>query len=458
MVAAVSLAHAGGARAAGGPSGATGSDWAAKLRAMAQRQSEAGGPSGVPPSSSSGTELVDELRREATDLGIAAIGVAPASPMLRTRRVLEERKAAGLAAGMQFTYRNPARSTDPGRILPGARSLVVAAWPYGEPSGPAARPVRTPGRRRGRATGAGPVAPSGVVSPSGVVARYAQRDHYGAFKAALEKVAAFLRGRGWAARVVVDDNALVDRAAAVNAGVGWFGKNCNVLLPEQGSWFLLGSVVTDASLPAQAPAAEGCGACRRCLAACPTGALVAPGVLDSRRCLAWLLQAPGMFPFEFREALGARIYGCDDCQEVCPVNRTAVTGGARGGGTRPLRAEGDLPEVDVLDILSASGPELLAKYGRWYIPRRDPRYLQRNALLVLGNTGDGQAAAVAAALTRYLASPDEMLRAHAVWAAARAGRPDLLEGTPGLLEDLSPVVREELCRRHEVVPRSGRAL
>ena len=212
---------------------------------------------------------------------------------------------------MQFTYRNPDRSTDPGRILAGARSLVVGAWGY----------------RR-----AEPATASLSDRPAGTVARYARRDHYGVpphRPGPDRRPAAW--PTGWRARVVVDDNALVDRAAAHRAGLGWFGRNTLLLLPGLGSWFVLGSVVTDAPLVPTPPAgpsdpAEGCGSCRRCMTACPTGALVADGVLDAGRCLAWLVQAPGTFPVEFREALGDRIYGCDDCQQVCPDQPGRPTG------------------------------------------------------------------------------------------------------------------------------------
>ncbi len=249
--------------------------------------------------------------------------------MEATRRILEERKAAGLSASMQFTYRNPLRSTDPGRLLPGAAALVVGAWPYGR--GPVARSAQD-----GR--------------PKGIVARYASRDHYGDLETALRGLAELLKGAGWQARVVFDDNALVDRAAAERAGIGWFGKNSNVMLPGLGSWFLLGSVVTDAPLPLSTQVADGCGPCQRCLGSCPTGALVAPGVLDARRCLAWLLQASGAFPSEYRTALGGRIYGCDDCQEVCPANRLAAKMSA-SAGTGGRGSDSDDPGPDLLDML-----------------------------------------------------------------------------------------------------------
>jgi epoxyqueuosine reductase len=242
-------------------------------------------------------------------------------------------------------------------------------------------------------------------------------------------VADRLRRDGWRARVVADDNGLVDRAAAHRAGLGWFGRNSLLLLPGRGSWFVLGSVVTDAPLeptPPSGPSGHGagCGSCRRCVRACPTGALVADGVLDARRCLAWLVQAPGAFPVEFREALGDRIYGCDDCQQVCPVNRT----GARRRPPPPPEP-GSVAAVDLLDLLGSSDRDLLAAHGRWYIADRDPRYLRRNALVALGNVGDGTDPATVDTLARYVTGDDELLAEHARWAARRLGRHDLADGS-----------------------------
>ena len=360
--------------------------------------------------------LVDELRAVGLAAGLDALGVARAEPFGATRRHLEERRAAGLHGGMHFTYGEPDRATDPSTALPGARSLVVGARSY----------------RRDEP------APPGGRGPLARVARYSWSDHYGPLREALGAVAARLEADGWRTRVLVDDNGLVDREAAYRAGIGWYGKNTNLLLEGRGSWFVLGSVVTDARLPAAVPGADGCGACSRCLPACPTGALVAPGVLDARRCLAHLVQAPGPFPVELRSALGDRLYGCDDCQEVCPPNRANDR-----HHPPPAADEDDEPWVAVLDVLAAGDDELLRRFGRWYIPRRQPRYLRRNALVVLGNVGDGDDAAVAAALRRALADADPLVRSHAVWAAARLGRHDLLAGLAG---DEDGDVQAELAR------------
>jgi len=349
------------------------------------------------------------LRTVGAAAGLDAMGVTTAEPFVEVRRTLEERKAAGLHGGMAFTYNKPARSTDPGLALPGARAIFVGARSY-------------------LAADAADEA-----APSGRVARYAWGDHYGDLRAGLKAVADELKAAGWRARVLVDDNAMVDRAAAHRAGIGWWGKNANLLLPGLGSWYVLGSVVTTAPLATDGdPIADRCGSCTRCLTGCPTGAITAPGVVDARRCLSWLLQAEGPFPREHRRALGDRIYGCDECQEVCPPNRRAVI--------RP-RAPRDAPWVPLLELLDPDDATVLARCERWYIPRRDLRYVRRNALVVLGNVADPHDAAVVDGLRRHLVHDDPLLRGHAVWAARCLGREDLL---PFLDAEHDDFVRHEL--------------
>lgn len=297
---------------------------------------------------------------------------------------------------MQFTYRNPERSTDPTRALGSARSIVVAASPY----------ART---AKADAPAGGPQVP-----PVGRVAQYAWRDHYSELRTVLEDVADLLGAEGFEARVHLDDNHLVDRNVAYRAGIGWYGKNANLLLPGQGSWFVLGSVVTDALLPSTGPPlADGCGPCQRCIDDCPTKAIVAPGVVDARRCLAWLVQGPGEIPVEFRASVGDRIYGCDDCQDVCPPNLAQPAG-------PELEADGD-PAIEIMWILRASDEELMARVGRWYIAERDPNIVRRTALVVLGNVGDPSEPDVIDVLDRYSKHELPLLRDHADWAANQLG-------------------------------------
>jgi epoxyqueuosine reductase len=355
---------------------------------------------------------VDELRTVGLSAGLDVVEVATAEPFVDVRSTLEDRKANGLHGGMAFTYRAPDRSTDPRRSLPEARALVVGARSYLAAEPPDALGTAVRGR----------------------IARYAWEDHYAAVREGLTAIARVLKDAGWRARVAADDNALVDRAAAQRAGIGWWGKNANLLLPRLGSWYVLGSVITDAPLPGSSePAPDLCGTCTRCLDRCPTGAIVAPGVVDARRCLSWLLQVEGTFPREHRAALGDRIYGCDDCQEVCPPNRRA-----------PVRAPSgaEQPWAPLADLLDPDDAAVLAHADRWYVPKRDLRYVRRNALVVLGNVGDGRDPEVVALLERYLAHADPMLRAHAVWAARRLGREDLATGVQGPGD---PMVAAELA-------------
>ncbi len=348
--------------------------------------------------------------------GLARVGIAPATVMTRAREAIVSRKQVGFSDTMQFTFRNPERSTDPTFSVEGARSLVVGAYSYVTPTSDAK-------------------SSSAPQQLSARVARYAWADYYQQLRAALTEIADVLRGDGWRALVLADDNALVDRESAYLAGLGWYGKNSNLLIEGSGSFFVLGSVVTDAPLEAnQELVTDSCGACRRCLDSCPTGAIIEPGVIDARKCLAWLIQKPGVFDWDFRVALGDRIYGCDDCQEVCPPTVRSRSGSENSQvEVTPYRS--------LMFLLNASDSELLAAVKQWYIANRNPMWVRRNALIILGNIGDKGDASVREALSRYLAHGEPMLRAHAVWAAARL---NLREMIP--FNDQSPEVIAELSR------------
>lgn len=349
-----------------------------------------------------------------TRAGLHRVGIAPAQRFDRARRAIDDRNARGLSDTMQFTFRNPARSTDPSTVVRGARSIIVGAVAYHEPAPEQMVDPQTPMAR---------------------VARYAWRDNYSALRTALGAVAEELRSVGHRAVVVADENALVDREAAYLAGLGWYGKNANLLLVDAGSWFVLGGVVTDAVLPTSTPAADGCGTCRRCLDGCPTGAIIEPGVIDAARCLAWVIQKPGIIDRGLREAIDDRIYGCDDCQEVCPPSTRSVrVSVARRGEESQITAT-----IDPIKILAMTDREIMSQFGRWYIHDREARWVRRNALIVLGNRARRDDAAARDVIARSLGDADPFVRAHAVWAAARVGHVDLVPAN-----DPSEVVREEL--------------
>ena len=366
---------------------------------------------------SSTIDLVDHAARAAytervlsigTSGGLDRVGVAPAQVMQRAHQALVERKAAGLHDTMQFTYRNPERSTDPQSAVADAKSMIVGAYSYASPL------------------------PDPKAQFSARVARYAWTEYYEALKVGLFAMRDQLRSDGFKAVVFADDNSMVDREAAYLAGLGWFGKNANVLIEGAGSFFVLGSVITTAPLILnENPVVDGCGACRRCIDACPTGAIIEPGTVDAAKCLAWLIQKPGVFDRRFREALGDRIYGCDDCQEVCPPT-------TRLSLSKELRDDAR-PWIDVLELLDMDDATLLTHVDQWYIAERNPDWVRRNALLVLGNIGDRRDENVVNAISRYLEHPDPMLRAHAVWSAARLNLSDLIP-----THDTAPLVVDEL--------------
>ena len=341
---------------------------------------------------------------------ISHVGVCDAEILQRARTELIRRKDAGLHDGLQFTYKNPQRSTDPRRAVEGAQSVLVGARSYYAEQ---------------------PAAPPGAQAR---VARYAWTDHYAPLRVGLRAVAQQLRGDGWRAVAFADDNSIVDREVAYRAGIGWFGKNANILLPGAGSWFVLGCVITTAPLPtAAAPKPDGCGSCRRCLDACPTGAIIAPGVIDAGRCLAWIIQKPGVMDRRWRAAVGDRIYGCDDCQAVCPPTVRFAT--------NHQTPESSLePWVSLIELLDATDAEVLERWGRWYVADRDPRWVRRNALVALGNVGRAADAGVRRCLAEYLVHDDPVLRVHAVWAARRIGLDALLPTS-----DTDPKVVEELA-------------
>src|SRR3954447_15324188 len=293
-----------------------------------------------------------ELSRLAGDLGFDAIGAAPAEPYRETERHIRERRARGLFARMRFTMAQPEVSCHPETLLPDARTVVSAALSYYVPG-----PEQGPG--------------------DGRLPRYTWTDRYAELRAKLEELG---RRLGGSYRVLVDENQHVDREGAARAGLGFYGKNTLLITRRHGSWVVLGTLVTSAEVAATPPLELDCGSCRLCIDACPTGALDEPGTLDANRCLSYWTQSPDEIPEAFRAPLEDRVYGCDICQDVCPWNR----GVEKRRAAEPARGE---PAVSLVDWLTEEGETLRRRYDRLYVPRNDPRYLRRNALVAVSNRG-----------------------------------------------------------------------
>ncbi len=340
-----------------------------------------------------------QLRRWVDEAAAAAgfdlVAIASADEFASDREEALCRIDAGLMDGLPwFNAQRVRRGTDPEALLPGARSIISLGWNY--------YPAEDPPTSADR----------------GLIARYARgRDYHRVMKRRMRRVVLDLTeriGDQFAARWYVDDGPMLDRAAAARAGLGWFGKNGNILNPTYGSWLLLGQIITDLPLTADAPLAKTCGRCSRCIPACPTDAIVAPYVVDNRRCISYLtIEHKGTIPVELREPMGNWVFGCDICQEVCPVNRKAKATGD------PNFGRADLSAVDLIALLEMSDEQFRQRFSGTPVMRAQRVGMQRNACIALGNSGDPSAVP---ALVRALQSGPPLVRAHAAWALGRIGR------------------------------------
>ncbi len=325
-----------------------------------------------------------ELTQLATELGIDAIGAAPAAPYDDTDRHIRDRRARGLFADMRFTMARPEVSCHPELLLDGAKTVIAAALCY-------YRDAPEPSADEGR------------------LPRYTWRDEYADLRERLDEVG---RRLGGTYRVLVDETDHVDRAGAVRAGIAFYGKNTMAITRRHGSWVVLGVLVTDVEVELSPPLELDCGECRLCIDACPTGALDDPGTLDATKCLSYWTQAPAPIPDAYRAELGDMVYGCDICQEVCPWNR-GVEKRRRGAADDDARGF-----VSLVDWLDRDRIDPVAEFDRLYVPRNDERWLRRNALIAAGNIGT---AALAPSVAAYVEDPDPILRDAARWAVERLG-------------------------------------
>jgi epoxyqueuosine reductase len=344
-------------------------------------------------------QLKRALVAHAHTLGFDLVRVTTADPFPATQQVLEERIAAGLLAGLPWFHAERARvAGDPHHLFPGVQSIVSVGISY---------------------LSAGETDASRPGAPAGRIARYAWGlDYHEVFKSKLAALHAWVQeqlGRPVDMRALVDTARITDRAVAQRAGLGWYGKNTNLLTHEFGSWVLLGELLLDVALPPDAPLRTHCGSCTRCLPACPTGALIAPGVLDNDRCISYLtIELKGPIPRELRPLIDNWVFGCDLCQEVCPVNRQRPP--TNHPEFTPRTAVGSSPAL--IPLLAISAAEFPTLFKGSPIRRAKWAGFRRNVCVALGNSGDP---AAVAPLIAVLDLEPALVRGHAAWALGRLG-------------------------------------
>ncbi|NLV30096.1 MAG: tRNA epoxyqueuosine(34) reductase QueG [Acidobacteria bacterium] len=328
--------------------------------------------------------LTARIRAEARALGFFRAGIARAAEAPHGEG-LREWLGRGFHGEMRYLERSRAERLDPRLVLPGARSVIVAAMECPAPPPPDRGPLR------------------------GRIARYALGDDYHAVAGDrlarlldfIQKEVPSARGKGY-----VDAGPVLEKPWGAQSGLGWIGKHSLLVTRERGSWCHLGVLLVDLDLEADPPAEDGCGDCARCMGACPTGAIVAPRVLDARRCISYLtIELRGVIPRALRPLLGDRVFGCDACQEACPWSPPGVpAGGPRENGA----------DLAALAALTAEG--FAARFGSSPIRRIGRDRLVRNAVVALGNSGDPGAVAPLGAALRDRSA---LVRAHAAWALGR---------------------------------------
>jgi epoxyqueuosine reductase len=371
----------------------------------------------------------EELRARLRELGFDAVRFAEAGPA-PGGEALGRGWEAGLAADMAWMGRTLEKRGDPRLVLEGARTMVMLGVNYGgAPEAETNRPAW---------------------------ARYALHDDYhDTMRAGLMAAGRVLEELAGATaadyRYYVDTGPVLERAWAAEAGLGFVGKNAMLISREFGNWLFLAAIVTRVEVAPDAPikrrlppgraVPEGvgllCGKCSRCLEACPTGALTAPGVLDARKCISYqTIENRGVIPRELRAAIGHRIYGCDVCLEVCPWNRFA-----QAGRRVLLTVRGELAELPLTEILTLTPERFAAVFKGTAVKRLKLRGLLRNACIVAANTGARECTEILVTLATSHAEP--LVRAHAVWAVRRLGEGARLAGAAE--RETDAVVRAEFA-------------
>jgi epoxyqueuosine reductase len=311
----------------------------------------------------------------------------------------EEWLKKGCDGEMQYLSRNAHKRVNPQLVLPGARSILTLAMSYHE---------------------AGvPLENIAADQPRGVVARYARyHDYHDVIGRLLQELAVYANELGGSATRslwYIDTGPVLERDLAQRSGLGFIGKHTNLISRRLGNWFFLGEILTTLDMPPDEPEKNHCGHCTRCMQACPTGAITAPFQLDARRCISYLtIELKGSIPVELRPFIGRRIYGCDDCLEVCPWNRFAKSARVMAGHRCP-----ELSEPDLLELLRLDDAGFKSRFAGTPILRTKRRGLLRNVCVALGNIGTAKALSALQAATN---DSEPLVAEHAHWAIDAIGQ------------------------------------
>jgi len=371
-----------------------------------------------------GESLKALIRGWASEAGFSAIGFAGLDLGDAPQR-LREWLAAGMHGEMGYLQRQAELRADPALLVPGALSVISVRMPYLPAAGPvpddaepqadvwsaATEEARTPDPRA--ATSQRAAWDTLADADRAYIARYALgRDYHRLVRARLERLARRIEGIAGplGRRVFCDSAPVMEVEFASRAGIGWRGKHTLLLSRDEGSWFFLGEIVTTLALPPDTPATSHCGSCQRCIEVCPTQAIVAPFRLDARRCISYLtIEHAGPIPEPLRPLLGNRIYGCDDCQLVCPWNRYA-----RVSAEPDLAARHGLDSASLATLFTWDEASFMRFTEGSAIRRIGYRRWLRNLAVALGNATPS--AATRAALQSRAEHPDELVREHVAWA------------------------------------------
>jgi epoxyqueuosine reductase len=363
----------------------------------------------------------EAIRGEALAIGFDAVGFAPAESAPEARAGLREFIACGYHGDMGWLVDTAARRGDPQVLWPEARTIVVLGVNYGPDDNPLAA-TRDP--------------------EGGAISVYARnRDYHDTVKKRLKTLGRWIASR-WPGdlKVFVDTAPVMEKPLAQRAGLGWQGKHTNLVSRDFGSWLFLGEIYLSLELAPDTAEADHCGACRRCLDACPTAAFPAPYRLDARRCISYLtIEHKGPIPRELRPLLGNRIYGCDDCLAVCPWNKFA-----RATSEAAFLARQELTAPRLAELASLDDAAFRALFAGTAIKRTGRARFIRNVLIAIGNAPP-PSRAMMAAVRRCLDDESPLVRGAAAWAFGRIAAADDIahEAAYRLRSEPDAAVREE---------------